>query len=324
MILKVDGQEYCVDLPSVSTRLANAKDAARRAYSISGSGYGIHWPDIDEDLTIAGLISSARPVPAKTSDTPLLLKEQTPEFLEKVVRKARLEALELEVNEELRQMAASEQSGNLHNLWPITDGVIDIDRFLNSTPQILWILKEPWEGEGGFGDWSLTQKLIPELIDEGNMGGNPTYRRMAYITYSVFNKYPSWPDIPSIRDRKVSESLKSIAYINISKFPGRARSIPATIESAYQRNQHILKKQIETINPDIVITGNIIRLFFEYFGLRSNERKSAGSVDYWSKDGRLYIDAYHPAYWRIHDKKYVEDIVGVIRNSPQGSKPSQL
>ena len=75
MILTVDGQVYRVDLPAVSNRLANAKDAARRAYSISGSGYGVHWPDIDEDLTIDGLIASAGSLQKKAERMPLVLKE---------------------------------------------------------------------------------------------------------------------------------------------------------------------------------------------------------------------------------------------------------
>ena len=78
MVLTADGQVYRVDLPSISARLANANDAARRSYSISPSGYGVHWPDIDEDLTIDGLIASARRAQPKTGPAPLLLKEQPP------------------------------------------------------------------------------------------------------------------------------------------------------------------------------------------------------------------------------------------------------
>ena len=76
MILKVDGQEYSVDLPSISPSLANAQDAARRHYSVSPSGYGIHWPDLDEDLTVAGLIAAARRSQAQNREAPLAFKEQ--------------------------------------------------------------------------------------------------------------------------------------------------------------------------------------------------------------------------------------------------------
>ncbi|MFM1841469.1 MAG: hypothetical protein RLZZ490_200, partial [Cyanobacteriota bacterium] len=40
-------------------RLYTATDAERNLYKISPSGYGIHWPAIDEDLSVKGLISFA-------------------------------------------------------------------------------------------------------------------------------------------------------------------------------------------------------------------------------------------------------------------------
>jgi hypothetical protein len=40
-------------------RLLNAAPAQRTNWKISGGGYGIHWPDIDEDLSTAGLLRGA-------------------------------------------------------------------------------------------------------------------------------------------------------------------------------------------------------------------------------------------------------------------------
>jgi hypothetical protein len=76
MILAVDGQAYSIDLRTVSKRLADATDVSRRSYSISPSGYGIHWPLVDEDLTVDGLISAGQPMPPKTSEAAAMLKEQ--------------------------------------------------------------------------------------------------------------------------------------------------------------------------------------------------------------------------------------------------------
>ncbi len=56
MILIVDGKEYSFALTDISQRLAKASPAERAAYEISPSGYGIHWPLIDEDLSIDGLL----------------------------------------------------------------------------------------------------------------------------------------------------------------------------------------------------------------------------------------------------------------------------
>jgi hypothetical protein len=56
MYLRVDGRDYEVDLSSQSKRLASATRAQRQNFIVSPSGYGIHWPDLDEDLSVDGLI----------------------------------------------------------------------------------------------------------------------------------------------------------------------------------------------------------------------------------------------------------------------------
>jgi hypothetical protein len=57
LILRVDGKKYTFSLAKISKRLANASYTERENYEVSPSGYGIHWPLIDEDLSIDGLIS---------------------------------------------------------------------------------------------------------------------------------------------------------------------------------------------------------------------------------------------------------------------------
>ena len=37
-------------------RLARATPAERNHWVISGAGYGIHWPDLDEDIGVEGLL----------------------------------------------------------------------------------------------------------------------------------------------------------------------------------------------------------------------------------------------------------------------------
>ncbi|HEY6248698.1 MAG TPA: DUF2442 domain-containing protein [Candidatus Angelobacter sp.] len=58
-------------------RLLNASQKERKNWQIAGGGYGIHWPDIDEDLSTEGLLRGApapqtniaavpfRPLPSK-------------------------------------------------------------------------------------------------------------------------------------------------------------------------------------------------------------------------------------------------------------------
>jgi len=58
MILVLNDQEICLKLIDVSPKLLKAKRKEREAFEVSPSGYGIHWPLIDEDLSVDGLLKS--------------------------------------------------------------------------------------------------------------------------------------------------------------------------------------------------------------------------------------------------------------------------
>ena len=54
--LDVDGKHIEHKLEEASSILATAKEEEQQAFEISPSGYGIHWPLLDEDLSIDALI----------------------------------------------------------------------------------------------------------------------------------------------------------------------------------------------------------------------------------------------------------------------------
>jgi hypothetical protein len=60
MRLKVDGKTVSIPLDKVSNKLSTANEIQRGLYKISPAGYGIHWPLLDEDLSIASLMEFAR------------------------------------------------------------------------------------------------------------------------------------------------------------------------------------------------------------------------------------------------------------------------
>jgi hypothetical protein len=61
----MDGRAIAVPL-AWYPRLANATPAQRNHWEIAGGGYGIHWPEIDEDLSTEGLLRGA-PAPVGPS-----------------------------------------------------------------------------------------------------------------------------------------------------------------------------------------------------------------------------------------------------------------
>jgi len=57
--LQIDGKEIKIPIAGVSKKLSDANELQRNLFTISPSGYGIHWPLIDEDLSIDSLLKIA-------------------------------------------------------------------------------------------------------------------------------------------------------------------------------------------------------------------------------------------------------------------------
>ena len=66
IILTVDGQTVRLPIAETSQRLANASETERKIYQVSPSGYGIHWPTLDENLSIDGLLRLAQTAESKS------------------------------------------------------------------------------------------------------------------------------------------------------------------------------------------------------------------------------------------------------------------
>lgn len=70
----VDGRTISVPLVW-SWRLSDATPAQRANWRLIGDGHGVHWPDIDEDLSAEGML---RGVPARRAHDAALRQSATP------------------------------------------------------------------------------------------------------------------------------------------------------------------------------------------------------------------------------------------------------
>ncbi len=66
--VRIATDSLCVDLMDGRTitvplawypRLVNAKPEQLARWEIAGAGYGIHWPELDEDLSTEGMLRGA-------------------------------------------------------------------------------------------------------------------------------------------------------------------------------------------------------------------------------------------------------------------------
>jgi len=54
-----DGRSLSVPL-AWYPRLLDGTEAERRSYELIGQGEGIHWPELDEDISVEGLLAGRR------------------------------------------------------------------------------------------------------------------------------------------------------------------------------------------------------------------------------------------------------------------------
>ncbi len=195
---------------------------------------------------------------------------------------------------------------------PIFDGVTDIDIYYNEKIKILWILKEPYDGEDcSGGGWKLFSDINQNLIE---IGKNRTFQPIIYTTYGILNNFKQYEDMDYIRDDpQMTMILKRIAYINIKKLPGFRRTPWSTLSKAYKENREILFKQIDLYNPNIIIGGNTLGYFFNDMDLTVFKKSMGDGIDIYCSDERIYINAYHPVQTQLTRDKYVNGIINAVK-----------
>lgn len=56
LVITIDGEPKRFQLDKISPVLEKASNEERYNFKISPSGYGIHWPLLDEDISIDGML----------------------------------------------------------------------------------------------------------------------------------------------------------------------------------------------------------------------------------------------------------------------------
>jgi hypothetical protein len=58
LVVLADGRELAAPL-AWFPRLSEATEGQRKNWRLIGRGQGIHWPDVDEDISVASLLRAA-------------------------------------------------------------------------------------------------------------------------------------------------------------------------------------------------------------------------------------------------------------------------
>lgn len=214
----------------------------------------------------------------------------------------------------------AEQNGlSSKTLSPIYDGVADVNAYLQSSPKIMWLLKEPYdyfneetqEPEGG--GWVLMEDMHREKEKTLNQTLPKTVQRVIYATAGIaMNK--DYDNLAYYYQPEMYKYLFQIAYINLSKMPAGTRS--EDMSEKYKIWRELLFEQINLYNPDVIIFGNTFSYMKNDFGVTDKDHfcQIIDWIDVYKKDHRLLIDAYHPGII-CSTKRYVNTLIEAINKS---------
>ena len=194
----------------------------------------------------------------------------------------------------------------------IHDGVVDQESYSSAEKKILWILKEP-HSDNDLTSWDMRGAISNDLrtVKGIKKGWDKTFTSIVYVTNGIL-KNKSWEEIPFInKEPQIIDELKKIAYINVKKTAGSAKTKPSVLKDYYVRSKEILLEQIETIDPDILIFGGTFYLFKDDLGLP--ELNFYDSCNALKVNNKIYVNAFHPQYFGITRENYFNDITRAIQ-----------
>ena len=167
----------------------------------------------------------------------------------------------------------------------IKDGIIDETLFNQAKLKILFITKEandPKQTSWDFREW--WKKNIDYAFSY----------RLAEWSFGLLNDFPYYDKVWE-KKGAAHEALKKVAFMNVKKSGGSGKSNFKTILNHIKNNFDFIHREIEIIEPDVIITG------LSWQGLRDELFpnlewvKSGYSVDIARFEQSKVIDFYHPS-----------------------------
>jgi len=163
-------------------------------------------------------------------------------------------------------MNISEREDELFDRWRrvrenlVSDGVNDLSCFLDSTPRILFLLKEVNDpGEDG-GGWDLREFF-------GKSGGRSqtgnTLCRWIEGISSTQSELP-WCELEHVDSERRRQSFRKVATMNLKKSPGGITTNPKEFLKVTAEDSEFIREQFSFYEADWVICcGSIVAEVFE-------------------------------------------------------------
>ncbi len=184
----------------------------------------------------------------------------------------------------------------------VSDGIIDENTYNTIKPKILFITKEP--NDPNIGEWDYRRLW--------NYNYNIFEKRISQWTFGILYNFPEFYD-DIFTDKLIAEFLKKIAILNVKKSGGSGNSKDLEICKHIKENLDLIHKEIDIINPDIILLGinegpcrNAFYPIEKYPNIawmnRIDTNGNRIGTDFTKIDKRIVINFYHPSAFNLTDE----------------------
>ncbi|RME77811.1 hypothetical protein D6774_03240 [Candidatus Woesearchaeota archaeon] len=180
------------------------------------------------------------------------------------------------------------------------DGVVDEYRYAQSSPRVLYLLKEvnhhpeDRKVEGPFDLREFLREHIEWYASKDK--AFRMWRNASKYLYGIFHGFPPFAHVDSLPSQQLADILRQVAFVNVKKSAGSAKSYWPDVYKEGTSSQALWPKQVHLFDPDIILCGGTFSIAEQLIPQKSQEQVGPLSffVDKWE---RVYVDFYHPATW---------------------------
>ena len=185
----------------------------------------------------------------------------------------------------------------------VSDGIVDSAEYEKTTPKILWILKEVNAADQS-QHWSVSAWLAKDNWTKEYSKWQNTYSKLLKTTWAILNK--KWDNIPSVKE--LVYLTRKIAYINVKKTAGKEKSEDTEINRYFAEDKDMILKQIESIDPGIIINASKVESILNEGALNVLNRQYTSpfmiGIQKTQNKKRLVLNIYHPGC-HMSEGKYI-------------------
>ncbi len=173
------------------------------------------------------------------------------------------------------------------------DGIVDLPSWQQADKKILVLLKETNDYSQDITD--LIRQVVKKERTTKEFWGAMTFHTVGKWLYGLENfKNGTYPTLSEAKKYR-KQALLNCAYMNLKKATGGSSTKNKELENATKRDAEYIKKEIEIINPNIVICGGTYNLVKKHI-FPELERVAPRIHKF---NDTIFINSYHPAYRRV-------------------------